>query len=169
MGYIEKLKDLKLKGRSGIYKLNINGRFYIGSAVDLEKRLREHLYSLTKNNHTNIHVQRAFNKYGEINFNILEFEAIGKLINREQYYIDVLKPTLNISLTAGSQLGFKHSEETKTKMSKTRLGKKHSEERKTNRSEMLKSTQQMSGEVGGQISRAVLYVGLRFARYRYSA
>jgi len=57
------------------------------------------------------------------------------LIKREQYYIDLLKPEYNILQKAGSSLGFKHSEETLTKMStaqvgakNTIFGKKHSEE-----------------------------------------
>lgn len=33
-------------------------------------------------------------------------------IQREQYYLDLLKPDYNILKTAGSFLGFKHSEET---------------------------------------------------------
>lgn len=34
-------------------------------------------------------------------------------LEREQHYIDLLKPKYNIALKAGSLLGFKHSEETK--------------------------------------------------------
>lgn len=35
---------------------------------------------------------------------------------REQYYLDLLKPEYNILKKAGSPLGFKHSDEAKTKM-----------------------------------------------------
>ncbi len=52
---------------------------------------------------------------------------INVLIEREQYYLDLLKPEYNILKIAGSMLGFKHSEATKIKMSINR-GKKHTYE-----------------------------------------
>jgi hypothetical protein len=42
---------------------------------------------------------------------------------REQYYLDMLKPNLNINKTAGSTLGYKHSEEMRKKMGLERKGK----------------------------------------------
>ena len=59
-----------------------------------------------------------------INMNNCE---INILIEREQYYLDLLKPEYNILKIAGSMLGFKHSEATKIKMSINR-GKKHTYE-----------------------------------------
>jgi group I intron endonuclease len=50
------------------------------------------------------------------------------LIEREQYYLDLLKPEYNICKIAGSTLGFKHSELTKAKMSINNTGKKHTYE-----------------------------------------
>ena len=44
---------------------------------------------------------------------ILEYcEKGANPVNREQYYLDLLKPEYNILNQAGSLLGFKHSEET---------------------------------------------------------
>ena len=52
-------------------------------------------------------------KYGHNNFKILILELIESnenikedLINREQYYFNLLKPVLNLSPTAGSHLGY---------------------------------------------------------------
>lgn len=58
-------------------------------------------------------------KYGLSNFQlgILEYCEPSDAVSREQYYIDLLKPEYNILLTAGSFLGFKHSEESSIKMS----------------------------------------------------
>ena len=39
-----------------------------------------------------------------------------KAIEREQYYLDLLKPEYNICKTTGSTLGFKHTEETIAKI-----------------------------------------------------
>jgi len=39
----------------------------------------------------------------------LEYCVKDSLINKEQYYMDILNPEYNICKTAGSTLGFKHS------------------------------------------------------------
>lgn len=73
-------------------------------------------------------------KYGYINFTleILEVvnvdgltstEARSILLDKEQYYIDLLEPEYNILKKAGSNLGIKMSSETRAKMSKAKLGK----------------------------------------------
>jgi group I intron endonuclease len=58
-------------------------------------------------------------KYGYSNFTleILEYCDSSETIQREQYYLDLLKPEYNILLTAGSRLGSKHSEQTRAKIS----------------------------------------------------
>jgi group I intron endonuclease len=48
---------------------------------------------------------------------ILEYCDIEDVLKREQYYLDLLKPSYNISPTAGSPRGYKHTEEAKLKMS----------------------------------------------------
>jgi len=70
---------------------------------------------------------RALLKHGYSNFNIeiLEYCDSKDLIKREQYYIDLLNPEYNILKKAGSLLGFKHREETRTKMSISKTGEKN--------------------------------------------
>jgi len=65
--------------------------------------------------------------YGFSNFSldILEYCKPSILISREQYYIDLLKPWYNICKIAGSNLGFKHSEMTKAKLSINNTGVNH--------------------------------------------
>lgn len=48
------------------------------------------------------------------------------MIEREQYYIDILKPKYYILKTAGSSFGFKHSDYTRDKMSLSQKGHKGS-------------------------------------------
>jgi len=48
---------------------------------------------------------------------------INNLLEREQFYFDIFKPTLNINKIAGSTLGFKHTEEACLVMSLQRKGK----------------------------------------------
>ena len=62
---------------------------------------------------------------------ILEYCDINILIEREQYYLDLLKPEYNILKVTGNRLGSKQSEVTKIKISinnkgkQTFLGKMH--------------------------------------------
>lgn len=102
---------------SGIYKILCleTDKFYIGSSKTLKKRFYEHKRQLKNNKHPNRYLQFAWNKYKELNFVfiIIEYSEVEKLIEREQHYIDRLKPEYNLAPTAQSMLNFKHSEETK--------------------------------------------------------
>jgi group I intron endonuclease len=72
----------------------------------------------------------ALLKHGYSNFSltILEYCEPVKCLEREQYYINFLQPEYNILQTAGSSLGFKHTEEARAKIIAARKGKTHSEE-----------------------------------------
>lgn len=99
-----------------IYKIqnSVNGKFYVGSTINLSARRQEHFRDLTLNKHHSKALQRAFNKYGKdsFTFEIIEFvEDETKLIEIEQFYIDELKPHYNCCKFAGSMLGFKKSEQ----------------------------------------------------------
>lgn len=113
----------------GIYKIlnTVNDNFYIGSSVDITGRLSQHRSSLKKGTHHNMHLQNAWNKYGEgaFTFTIIEeCQPIKQvLLEREQYYIDTLKPAYNHLLIAGSRLGSKHTYEVKAKISNSSKGK----------------------------------------------
>jgi group I intron endonuclease len=55
------------------------------------------------------------NGYQNFRLEILEYCAKSKTIQKEQFYIDLLKPVYNILTKACSSLGYKHSEETLVK------------------------------------------------------
>jgi group I intron endonuclease len=63
---------------SCIYKIvnNINGKIYIGSAVDFKRRKRDHLYQLKKGIHHSKYLQRGYNKHGFENFNFSILEIV---------------------------------------------------------------------------------------------
>jgi len=109
----------------GIYKITCikNKSFYIGSAKNIIFRFNKHKSCLRKNCHINKNLQNSWNKYGEESFmfeTIEEVKILENLIEREQHYIDTLKPTFNIRLVAHSNLGLKMSDETKKKMRESR-------------------------------------------------
>lgn len=93
--------------KSGIYKIinKIDGKFYIGSAYNLQRRWNNHCRKSS-----NIYLRRAIKKFGIENFifEILEYVDICKLLEREQYYLNLFEPTkygYNISPTAVSTFG----------------------------------------------------------------
>lgn len=60
---------------SGVYQIYnpINNKRYIGSSINVERRLKEHLRNLKKNTHCNVHLQSAYNKYKDVlQFQFLE-------------------------------------------------------------------------------------------------
>ena len=116
--------------KTGIYKItNTNtNKVYIGSAVNIELRWKEHLNDLKKGLHHSIKLQRSFNKHGvnSFKFEIIEQCDRKDLIKHEQAYIDLLKAYsegYNSSPTAGSRLGSGQSEETKKKISDSLKGR----------------------------------------------
>lgn len=112
------------RNKVGVYRwVNLkNGKTYIGSSVDLGKRLQKYYnYNYLIDPKRNMIILKTLIKYGYSNFKveILEFCNKDEVLAREQYYLDLLKPEYNILTAAGSSLGYKHSEETKVKL-KTR-------------------------------------------------
>lgn len=75
-----------MENKCAIYKISFNGckRPYIGSTLNYHRRKSQHLYKLRRNNHDNIKLQKAFNKYGEKNF---KFEVIKYFINKSYDFI----------------------------------------------------------------------------------
>lgn len=82
-------------------------------------RFHKHLFSFTGNKR----VANAVNKYGlsVFAFLVLEMPQEEKtdstlLLNREDYYLKTLKPEYNIAPLASNSIGWKHSEESLSKM-----------------------------------------------------
>ena len=83
----------------GIYKIinTYNGNCYVGSSKNIDRRWNEHLKKLTTNNHQNVILQRAWNKYGENNFKfeVVEVCDLNVLLERENFYLSK-NPEYNI-------------------------------------------------------------------------
>lgn len=76
----------------GIYmiKNKETGQIYIGQSKNVKSRYRGHKSSLKNNCHTNDHLQKSWNKYGESNFifKIIENTDEQRLNERERFWIE---------------------------------------------------------------------------------
>lgn len=79
---------------SGIYCITINNKKYVGSSINISRRIIQHKSDLNKNKHCNKYLQSAFNKHKNFSFNILE--ECSNLIERELYYIKKLNAEYNL-------------------------------------------------------------------------
>lgn len=116
------------KGKAGVYRWkNIDsGKMYVGSSVDLYRRFLQYynIKYITRVSKSSL-ISRALLKHGYSKFelDILEICDPSIVIEREQYYIDILKPDYNILQVAGSLFGYKHTEESLAKMKQIALNR----------------------------------------------
>jgi group I intron endonuclease len=84
----------------GVYMIEngINGHYYIGSSADLEGRFLTHLKDLQKGVHHNLHLQHAYDKYGEAQFffRVILFCEPRERLRYEEALIKSWKPDYNI-------------------------------------------------------------------------
>lgn len=139
--YLAVKKELNRdKNKAGIYQLVnlVNLKTYVGSSVNLNRRLNEYLsllYVARNLKKGNSAILSALLKYGAANFGIkilelIEFESNqskserkSTILSKEQHFIDLIKPDYNINKTAGSNFGRIYSEEVRLKMSLAKKGK----------------------------------------------
>lgn len=136
------------RNKSGIYRwTNLNtGFIYIGSSVNLAKRLN-YYYNYSCLTKQNMVIYKAILKYGYSNFklDILEYCAPEECVKREQYYLDLLKPEYNLLKTAGSSLGYKHTEETIAKFKERKFTPEHLAKLRTHLTQLNQSESQRLG------------------------
>ena len=126
-----------MKPLAGVYQIinTINDKCYIGSSCNINKRWSAHKGMLRAGNHDNPHLQRAWDKYGEDNF---EFEIVcscpkDQTLEFEQEFLDVRQPEYNIANCAEASARGRVpwnkgkslpplSEETKRKISESSMG-----------------------------------------------
>lgn len=126
MNYINPFNQL-----SGIYRIlnKINGNCYIGSSLNVEKRYKHHLSTLRHNSSRCSILQKAFNKYGEDNF---EFQVIlcckpECRLYYEQQLIRELNSQYNVftNVSDSPLRQFTFTEQSKLKMSIAHKGKNY--------------------------------------------
>jgi group I intron endonuclease len=119
---------------TGIYSIlnSVNGKRYVGQAVDIKKRIQGHFKRLRAGKHHCGHLQLSFQKYGAGAFthSVLEDCQKENLTDREQYWMDYYRDRglYNTAPAAGSNIGVKFSAEVKAKQSAKLTGRPVSEE-----------------------------------------
>lgn len=136
MPYIEDDNGIPICRKPGVYVIrnHVNGKVYVGSSISVSGRLRGHVTHLSRGDHTNKKLQRAWTKHGidSFEFGVLETCDPVDLIKCEQKWIDKFDASgrntgYNICPKADSRLGVKHTEKACNKISKTKTLKYMSE------------------------------------------
>jgi group I intron endonuclease len=132
----------------GVYAIvhKASRRFYIGSSINVEKRLIQHRSKLNRTKHHCHHLQSAWNKYGEDAFEfILKCVATSERECRdiEQAVLDTLFDfsynSKNMAFGGGTgDANVMRKPEIAKKVSVARLGMKFSDEHRRNLSDALK-------------------------------
>lgn len=124
---------------TGIYKITnkINGKVYIGQALDIRKRIQQHASAFSRKDNKRLY--KAIEKYGIDNFEVCVLVIINlfgktqneikKELNAQEIFYINLYDSYNQGYNAtpggdSGRLGFKHSEETIEKIKKAHLNYK---------------------------------------------
>ena len=123
----------------GIYIIRnkINNKVYIGQSWNIKSRLNDHKRNLRNNKSANIHLQRAYNKYGFENFEFEPFLDLSWVMNldknvaqiildeTEKYWINYFggKDCNDVYNIKDGGMGGKYSDEHKKRLSLIQTGK----------------------------------------------
>lgn len=138
-GYIE--GHLEYKPAVYIFMQKCEENFsYVGASLQLRNRLSNHRSRISNwnkdyyNNNGSLLFYNSVLKYGWNNFKfgILEYVSLSDnknenrklILEREQYYLNIINPSFNICKFAGSPLGVKHGISFSINLSKARRGKR---------------------------------------------
>ena len=126
---------------SAVYKITntVTGDFYIGSSNDVKRRWKEHKWPSSWKRCSNSQLYQDMQKYGidKFEFEILAEVEIEKLKEKEQQFIEMLKPTYNSNRANG--LDIERRKEYCKEYEKTEKRKKcHKEYEKTEKRKKYK-------------------------------
>jgi len=82
----------------------LNNKKYVGSSIDLKRRLLEYYNVNRMLNEKSMAINVALLKYGYTNFSltILEFCEKDSLMSREKHFFEIYSPEYNLLKTPGS-------------------------------------------------------------------
>ena len=121
----------------GVYVIRntVSEKVYVGSSLDVSRRLKAHLSNLRSRRHRNQYLQRAWDKHGEtaFEFSMVEESTRETVIATEQKWIDSLGAAdeargYNACPKAASVGSLPKSEEHRAKIGASQRGRKRSPE-----------------------------------------
>lgn len=109
-----------LNGKSGVYCLinKTNGKFYVGSAIELRLRVNRYFQNGWLKSHSYMVIVKAIlkNKIDNFELVILDLCDIDEIRNRETLFISSLNPYYNILQIGADSTGYRHTAEAIAKM-----------------------------------------------------
>jgi group I intron endonuclease len=144
----------------GIYTITnlVDGKIYVGRSSNIKQRFYKHKRYARDNNHINLHLKNAFNKYGidSFKFEVLEECDLALTPSLEMYWMNLLQSfdrKFGYNKASGNPNGsIKHSLETiiyfknlkrsdkeLNRLKTMNIGRKHTEEHKQNLSKLFKN------------------------------
>lgn len=105
---------------------DVDCRMYIGGSRNIKHRVHGHLSGLRLGKHENTVLQKFADEHGvaAIKYAVLEECPVEQLVEREQYYLDIMEPLFNQCPLSDSQRGAKRTPETVERIRISQLGKK---------------------------------------------
>lgn len=110
MGITQHSEVTSLGNICAVYRITIGERFYVGSTINLRKRINDHFAELKIQKHANKFMQRAWDKNKEFNVEVLQLCDQEELLQMEQKYIDTVfggDDCMNMQPVARLQSGWK--------------------------------------------------------------
>lgn len=108
---------------SGIYYIEnkVNNKIYVGQSINVHKRINRHKYLLKTGTHSNIYLQRSFDKHGKNNFDfgVIKLCDVDELNSLESRYIKMFNSVYGqegYNLTTGGDSNYSYSDATKLRM-----------------------------------------------------
>lgn len=151
-------------GTCGIYMIRnaVNGRCYVGSSFNIERRFNAHRSLLKHGKHHSPSLQRAWKKHGNeaFEFKILEIvENVDGLLIAEQRHIELLNAAdaqlgYNVSPVAGTRRGVPQPDSVREKLRAERKGVPKSAETRAKMSAAAKARPPKSEEHKRKLSEA---------------
>ena len=110
---------------SGIYHIlnTVNGKRYVGSSQNIQRRFAKHRYFLNHNKHWNQHLQNAWNKYGAkvFKFEVVEEVLVEQLLDVEQEHLNKASKDMSYNMNFDARR-VDWTPEMRAKMSETKKG-----------------------------------------------
>lgn len=139
---------------------------YVGSSLNINKRMQIHRTNLKRNKHHNKYFQNIFNKYGkgDIEWMVLEETKPELLKEREQFWVDAISPVCNSKFPVDRPtLGMKlppFTEEHKRKIAEAKMGSKNPNYKEVKVRDRSKESKFQSAE--HRLKRSIAMKGRKF-------